>query len=68
MIGHYVGDVTGSITAKRTYVTIPESARQTVVLKCGDRSVEVSWRDLFEMLSEALAARGLGVSGHDGRP
>ena len=46
MIGHYVGDVTGSITAERTYVTIPESDRQTVVLTCGDRSVEVSWDGL----------------------
>lgn len=67
-MSHYVGDVTGSITAKRTYVTIPESDRQTVVLKCGDRSIEVPWRDLFEMLSDALAARGLVVSGHGGRP
>ena len=61
MTGHYAGDVTGSITAKRTYVTIPESDRQTVVLTCGERSIEVPWRDLFEVLSDALAARGLGA-------
>ena len=60
MTGHYVGDITGSITAKRTYVTVPESDRQTVVLKCGDRSIEVAWRDLFEVLSDAVAARKLG--------
>lgn len=60
-MGHYVGDVTGNITAERTYVTIPESDRQTVVLTCGDRSIEVSWRNLFEALSDVLAARGMGV-------
>lgn len=55
-MSHYVGDVTGSITAKRTYVTIPDDDSQTVVLTCGDRSVEVPWRDLFEMLSSAVSA------------
>ena len=49
----YVGDVTSAITATKTHVHIPDSDEKTIVLWCGDRSIEVSWRELFLMLEHA---------------
>lgn len=50
----YSGAVTSEITFKKTYVTIPDDDEQKVVLECGDRSIEVTWRDLFLMLESSV--------------
>lgn len=50
----YSGEVTNEITSKKTYVTIPDDDEKTVVLECGDRSIEVAWRDLFLMLESSV--------------
>lgn len=55
-MSEYSRQVTGRITSEKTYVTIPENSGKTVVLKCGDRSVEVRWCDLFDMIESAIAA------------
>lgn len=50
----YSGAVTSEITSKKTYVTIPDDDEKKVVLECGDRSIEVAWRDLFLMLESSV--------------
>lgn len=50
----YNGAATSAVTAEKTYVTIPDSDEEKVVLECGDRSIEVTWRDLFLMLESSV--------------
>ena len=53
---NYSGAVTSTITASKTYVTIPANDEKVVVLECGDRSIEISWHELFLMLENAVSA------------
>lgn len=50
------------LEANTTIIEIPEDTDAKVIIKCGDKSIGITWRDLFHMLSSAVSAwriRGL---------
>jgi len=45
----FESEYVNTLTANKTYITIPDSNEKTVVLQCGSQSVEIPWRTLFAL-------------------
>lgn len=49
-----VMDVTGE---RMTFMEFPSDEGATLVLRCGDRTLRTSWRELFTTLCDAIEGR-----------